>query len=89
MTTTDKPVTRRTRFDYSVLYASASKARPIVVKIAAGDILQFREHGRRAVFSLAIDTAFKYAVRLTAFHQAAEQARQDPRPRRSRKGARR
>ena len=64
MTGTRSKVTRRTERSYSVLF---TKARPIVVSILPGDVLEFREHGRRARFTLAVDTAFKYAVRLAAF----------------------
>lgn len=58
-----KPTHRVTRQEYSVLY---TKPRRIVVTIQPGDVLSFREHGRRARFLLAIDTAFRYAVRLHA-----------------------
>jgi len=73
MTTIAKPVSRRTARPYSVLYA---KARPIVVTILPGDVLQFREAGRRAHWHLAIETAFRYAVRLKAFADAAERKAQ-------------
>lgn len=72
MTEIKKPVTRKTRMPYSVLYA---KARPIVVSIKPGDVLEFREHGRRSRWLLSIDTAFKYAVRLQALHDAADKRR--------------
>lgn len=38
MTTINRPVTRRTQEAYSTLYA---KARPVVVTIRPGDILEF------------------------------------------------
>jgi hypothetical protein len=66
MTTIDRPVKRRTNNRYNVLYCSAAKARPIVVSILPGDVLEFREHGRRMRWYLAIDSAFKYAVRAKA-----------------------
>lgn len=72
MTEINKPVSRKTRQPYAVLYA---KARPIVVTIKPGDVLEFREHGRRSRWLLSIDTAFKYAVRLAALHEAAEKRR--------------
>ncbi len=72
MTPTDKPVTRRTRQSYSVLYA---RPRPIVVSILPGDVLEFREHGRRGRWYLAIDSEFRQAVRMKALHDAAEKAR--------------
>jgi hypothetical protein len=72
VTTITKPVTRRTRESYSVLF---TKARPVVVTISPGDVLEFREHGRRGRWLLAVDTAFKYAVRLQAMRDAAEKAK--------------
>jgi hypothetical protein len=72
MTTTDRPVKRATTGQYAVLYR---KARPIVVAIERQDILVFREKGRRSRWTLPIDTAFKYAVRLQAFYDAAERKR--------------
>lgn len=75
MTTTDKAVKRRTRNEYRVLYPSGSTARPVVVAILPGDVLEFREHGRRDRWTLAIDTAFKYAVRVKAFADSNEEAR--------------
>lgn len=65
-------VRRKSRLAYTVLYR---KARPIVVTLARNDTLRFKEHGRRATFDLPVDTAFKYAVRLHAFAQAAEKRR--------------
>ncbi|HVY68919.1 MAG TPA: hypothetical protein VHH73_03280 [Verrucomicrobiae bacterium] len=64
-----KPVHRKTVRTYPVLYR---KARRIVVTIAPGDILEFRELGRRGKWSLNIDTAFKYAIRLRAFFDKAQ-----------------
>lgn len=75
MTTTDRTVRRRTRHKYNVLFNGSKKARTVVCSIIPGDVLEFRESGRRARFTLAIDTAFKYAVRLAAFAAAAEKAR--------------
>ena len=72
MTTINRPVKRRTNHRYNVLYCSASKARPIVVAILPGDVLEFREHGRRMRWYLAIDSAFKYAVRMKAAAELAE-----------------
>lgn len=72
MTELQKRVSRRTTMSYSVLYA---KPRQIVVTLVPGDILEFREHGRRGRWCLAVDTAFRYAVRLAAFAQAAEKRR--------------
>ncbi len=59
MTTTDKPVSRVTRDAYRVLYVSP---RRIVVRIGPGDVLSFRERGRRHWFSLPIAAAFRVAV---------------------------
>lgn len=63
MTNLDKQVRRKTRGVYRVLY---QVPRAIVVSLMAGDILEFREAGRRRRYQLAIDTAFRYAVRLKA-----------------------
>lgn len=64
-----KPVKRRTAAVYRVLY---NQPRHIVVTLAPGDVLQFREAGRREVFPLPVDRAFKFAVRLKADALAAE-----------------
>lgn len=63
MTTTRSKVTRKTERAYSVLFP---KPREIVCSIAPGDVLEFRESGRRQVYRMAISTGFKYAVQLTA-----------------------
>ena len=64
MTATDKPVQRVTRGAYMVLFPMCrKKARPIVVRIEAGDILRFREKGRRKWYNLPIDQAFGLAVK--------------------------
>lgn len=73
MTIISKPLQRRTRDSYRVLYASES--RPIVVSVMPGDLLGFREHGRREVFTLPIETAFKLSVRMKA--NAKAQAKRD------------
>jgi hypothetical protein len=73
MTTTNKPVRRVTQGSYAVLYA---KARPIIVSILPGDVLEFREHGRRGRWYLAIDSAFRQAVRIQALHDAAQKKRE-------------
>ena len=75
MTDILKPVKRRTQGTYNVLYCSARKARRIVVTILPGDVLEFREHGRRMRWHLAIDSAFKYAVRCKANAEVAEKHR--------------
>lgn len=61
MTTLTKVIRRRTRHAYKVLYAGA--ARPIVVSLEPGDVICFRESGRRHRWTLAIDRAFRQAVR--------------------------
>jgi len=67
MTSTDKPVQRVTRRQYMVLYPTCrKKAREIVVRIEAGDILRFREKGRRRRYDLPIDEAFGLAVKCSA-----------------------
>lgn len=70
-----KPVARVTREAYRVLYASGMKAKPVVVAILPGDVLEFREKGGRNRWLLAIDTAFRYAVRLHALKEAGEKGR--------------
>ena len=61
MTVLNKPVARLTRGAYSVLYR---KPRQIVCALVPGDLLEFREKGRRAKWALPIDEAFLSAVRL-------------------------
>jgi hypothetical protein len=75
MLSTRSKVTRRTESSYSVLYSGSNKRRPIVVTILPGDVLEFREHGRRQRYVLAVDNAFRYAVRLSALAKAAEKYR--------------
>jgi len=60
MTSTDRPVTRVTRAPYRVLYP---QARPVVVTIGPGDVLVFRERGRRQSWAMPIAEAFRLAVR--------------------------
>ena len=72
MTDLVRKVSRRTRHAYPVLYRRPER---IIVSLDAGDILTFRAERRRAVWALPIDTAFRYAVRLQAFQQAAEKHR--------------
>ena len=76
MTAITRPVKRRTDRTYNVLYSSAAKARPIVVAILPGDVLEFREHGRRLRWYLSIDAAFRYAVRCKALAVTAEKRKQ-------------
>lgn len=67
MTGTDKPVQRVTRGTYMVLFPTCrKKARRIVVRIEAGDILRFRELGRRKRYDLPINEAFGLAVKCSA-----------------------
>ena len=60
MTELTKAVRRKTRRAYVVLYAAA---RPIVVSLEPGDVIGFREAGRRQVWTLPIDRMFRLAVR--------------------------
>jgi hypothetical protein len=64
MTSLTKAVRRKTRLPYAVLYAG--KSRPIIVSLEPGDIISFREAGRRQVWSVPIDQVFRQAVRDTA-----------------------
>jgi len=67
VTTTDKPVRRVTRQPYQVLFPNnRNKARRIVAQIGLGDVIQFREHGRRQWYALPIDEAFRMAVKCSA-----------------------
>lgn len=70
MTATDKPVQRVTRDAYMVLFPNCrKKARPVVTAIGPGDILRFRERGRRQWFDLPIEAGFGVAVKCAAgFH---------------------
>jgi len=67
ITTTNKPVQRCTELPYSVIFPSrADKSRAIVVRIEKGDLLGFREKGRRRYYDIPIDTAFSIAVQASA-----------------------
>lgn len=63
MTTTRSKVTRKTVDEYATLY---SKARPILVTIAPGDVLEFKELGLRTRYRMSVQTAFRYAIQLAA-----------------------
>ncbi len=73
MTALTKPVRRVTRHAYTVLYVS--EARTIVVSLEPGDIITFRESGRRRVWSLPIDRQFRQAVREAAHAERLERKR--------------
>jgi hypothetical protein len=60
MTELTKAVRRKTRRAYVVLYTA--EARPIVVSLEPGDVIAFREAGRRQVWMLPIDRMFRQAV---------------------------
>jgi len=60
MTTLTKPLHRSTTGRYAILYVG--DRRRIVVSLLPGDVIGFREHRRRQVFTLPIDYAFKCAV---------------------------
>jgi hypothetical protein len=70
MTSLTKPVRRKTCHPYTVLYAG--EARSIVVSLEPGDVITFREAGRRETWSLPIDRMFRQAVRETAIAQRRE-----------------
>lgn len=63
MLTLHKAIHRKTAGVYKTLYASP---RPIVVSLMPGDVIEFREAGRRGRFPLEISRAFLYAIRLKA-----------------------
>ncbi len=75
MTRLRKTVCRATDRNYNVLRCGVRHARPIVVRLMPGDLLKFSELRGRNAWVLPIDTAFKYAVRLQAFQDAAEKRR--------------
>ena len=67
MTSTNSPVTRVTSAPYMVLFPNAPrKARPIVVRLDRGDIIRFREKGRRQLYDMPIDQCFSIAVKAAA-----------------------
>lgn len=67
MTTTDKTVQRVTRAPYMVLFPnSRARARAILVAIGPGDLLRFREKGRRMWFDLPVEAASGMAVKCAA-----------------------
>ena len=59
MTSLENSVFRKTRGAYPVLF---NQPRQIVVGLEPGDLLTFREAGRRHQWTLPIDSAFKIAV---------------------------
>jgi hypothetical protein len=68
MTPLVKVVRRITRRTYTILYVH--EARAIVVSLEPGDVITFRESGRRQTWSLPIDRMFRQAVRETvALHR--------------------
>jgi hypothetical protein len=75
MTSLTKTVRRKTRRAYAVLYLH--DARPIVASLEPGDVITFREAGRRQVWSLPIDRMFRQAVRETtqALHQPKKKSK--------------
>jgi hypothetical protein len=67
MTTTNKPVQRCTELSYSVLFPGRMrKSRAIVVRIEKGDLLRFREKGRRQWYDMPIERAASIAVQASA-----------------------
>jgi hypothetical protein len=70
MTPLTKAVRRVTRHSYPVLYVN--EARPIVVSLEPGDVITFREAGRRQTWSLPIDRMFRQAVRESVHAQRKE-----------------
>lgn len=67
MTSLEKSVNRKTRGAYRILYATP---RQIIVSLKPGDVLAFREAGRRQEYSIPIDTVFRIAVRNWATAEA-------------------
>lgn len=69
MTLLEKPVHRKTRGAYSVLYA---RPRQIIVSLMPGDLLQFREAGRRTKYTIPVDLVMKQAVKAAALAEFRE-----------------
>lgn len=69
MTTLTKPIHRKTRGAYSTLYA---RPRQIVISLLPGDLIQFREAGRRQRYQVPVDAMFTQVVRLSVAQQLAE-----------------
>jgi hypothetical protein len=74
VTTLTKAVRRKTLATYSVLYSG--EGRPIVVSLEPGDVITFREAGRRQTWSMPIDRMFRQAVREAAQALRHEKRRQ-------------
>lgn len=72
-----RPVSRRTRSAYNVLYQH--KPRQIVVTLCTGDLLEFREAGCRQRWQIPIDAAFRVALRqqIEADRRAKREARRN------------
>lgn len=83
MTNLENKITRKTRCAYRILY---QQPRQIVASFCPGDIIEFREHGRRQRYSLPIDAAFRLAVRLHAEQQRREKKENRKRNRTTNKG---
>jgi hypothetical protein len=64
MTPTAKPVRRVTVDEYGVLFPfDRKKRRRVVVQVGPGDVVRFRELGRRQWFDLHVEHAFGLAVK--------------------------
>lgn len=75
MTEINTVTTRRTRSPYNVLHHR--KARKICASFLPGDVLEFRESGRRGRWSIPIDAVFRIAVKIKA--EADRRARAEAR----------
>ena len=65
MTPLNKPVRRRT-------IGTAHGGRRLIVSLAPGDVITFREERTRREYLLSISGAYVYAVRLTVAKEKAE-----------------
>jgi hypothetical protein len=74
MTPLAKVVRRVTRRTYTVLYVH--EARAIVVSLEPGDVITFRDSGRRQAWTLSIDRMFRQAVRESVALHRREKAQQ-------------
>lgn len=70
-----RSIHRSTKNSYNVLYHSGSKSRQIVVGMLPGDVLEFREKGRRGRYTIPIDVVFRQAVKRKAFLENMEKGK--------------
>lgn len=77
MTELNKDVTRVTREATHNLKCGIGDERKIVVTLAVGDVIKFREKGRQGEWSLPIDALFRFAVQAKIRHDLREQDKEN------------